>query len=155
MYVIEVGNKKKLEVSIEALQKSDFKQISKHRHFFDWEEESTYDVFKLVLKGQNDILGLMSTQRIDKESRIHIRLLAVSKENRGRKKQYDRIAGNLIAFAARQAILLYSPLPCLSLRPKTELRDHYKRQYYMEDEGISSYVFSQGMNLIKLSLSYE
>jgi len=40
-------------------------------------------VYKLVIKGENDILGLISLERISSEWRVHIRLLTVSKDNKG------------------------------------------------------------------------
>ena len=65
------------------------------------------------------------------------RLLTVSAENRGKTKKYDRIAGNLIVHAAKIAIEDYGELACVSLRPKTEIANHYIKRYRMKRTGVS------------------
>ncbi len=45
----------------------------------------------------------MSVEDIPVELRIEIRLIEVSKENIGHEKEYDRIAGCLIAFACHNS----------------------------------------------------
>jgi Na+-translocating ferredoxin:NAD+ oxidoreductase RnfD subunit len=49
----------------------------------------------------------------------------------GRRKVYERIAGNLIAHAAKIAVADYAELACVSLRPKSQLVHHYMAQYNM------------------------
>lgn len=153
MHVVNTETNDHIEVEIRPVEKQDFSKISVRRYFFNWKEEKAYKVYKLMILGQEDILGLMSLDLIEAESRVEIRLLAVSSENRGANKRYDRITGCLIGFAARVAIRTYTVLPCLSLKPKTELRQYYKEKYYMKDGGNS--VFSDGLNLVKLSVKYE
>jgi len=152
MYIIDTDTNKKIEIEIVPVDNQDYHKLTIERYFFNWKEEENFNVYKLIIKGQNDIFGLVSLDFIDSESRIEIRLLAVGAENRGRHKKYDRIAGCLIGFAARKAIMTYSNFPCISLVPKTELREYYKKTYYMTDGGKS--VFTEGINLIKLSIDY-
>jgi len=153
VYIVGTDTNEKIDVEIAQVDDQDYHKLTIKRYFFNWKEEENFNVYKLVIKGQDDILGLISLDFIDSESRVEIRLLAVAIENRGRNKKYDRIAGCLIGFAARKAITEYSNFPCISLIPKTELREHYKETYYMIDGGIS--VFSDGFNLLKLSMEYE
>jgi formate dehydrogenase assembly factor FdhD len=63
----------------------------------------------------------MSLEFFDEEYRIEIRLMAVMKEQIGRHKTLDRIAGNLFAFAAKLPITKYGAIAAVSLVPKTEL----------------------------------
>lgn len=137
MNIIEVSNGKTHPIEILALEKSDYKLLSKSRYYFDWNEESQYEIYKLVLLGQNDILGLVSIEKIPSEWRIHIRLLTVSKENKGRKKIYDKITGNLLAHVAKIAVAEYAELACVSLRPKSSIAQHYINKFKMNITGLT------------------
>lgn len=153
MHIVQTNNNQKIDAEILPINQHDYANLKAEEYYFDWSEEKAFHVYKLTIKGQDEILGLVSLDFIDSESRIEIRLLATSKVNRGRQKKYDRIAGGLIAFAARMSIRMYATFPCISLEPKTELRDHYKKAYYMKDGGRS--VFTDGIDLVKLSVEYE
>ena len=153
MYVVQTKTNERIEVEILPVTEHDYSRLEGERFYFDLKEEKEFNVYKLTVKGQDEILGLVSLDFIDSESRIEIRLLATTKENRGHQKKYDRIAGGLIAFAARLSIRMYSISPCISLIPKTELREHYKKTYYMKEAGRS--VFTDGIDLVKLSVEYE
>lgn len=137
MYVVEAATGKKYPIEILPVEDRDYARLSKARYYFDWKEERKEEVFKLVLKGQNDILGLVSMERIPSEFRIHIRLLTVSKENAGKGKVYENVAGNLIAFVARMAVLSFAELACVSLRPKSSLAQHYINKYKMRITGMT------------------
>lgn len=153
MHIVQTKTNQKFDVEILPITESDYAKIGVKNYYFDWSEEKEFHVYKLRIIGQDEILGLVSLDFFDAESRIEIRLLATSKENRGRRKKYDRIAGVLISFAARMSIEKYVTFPCISLEPKTELREHYKRAYYMKEGGRS--IFADGLNLVKLSMEYE
>ena len=101
--------------------------------------------------GSRDILGLVSLERIPNEWRLHIRLITVSKENKGKGKRYDRIAGNLITHVAKIAILEFGELACVSLRPKSQIAQHYIDKYNMNITGITlSIEVPEILELIKL-----
>ena len=76
-------------------------------------------------------------ERIPTEWRIHIRLLTVSRENKGKDKKYDKIAGNLIAYVSKLAVEEFGELACISLRPKTLIAQHYIDKYNMNTTGIT------------------
>ncbi|WP_146948813.1 N-acetyltransferase, partial [Cyclobacterium qasimii] len=84
-----------------------------------------------------EIIGLISLEKIPEEWRVHIRLLTLSKGNIGREKQFDRIAGNLIAYAARIAVKEYAEYACVSLRPKSQIAQHYIDKYNMKLTGMT------------------
>ena len=153
MFIVDRISSEKIQVTISPILDEDYRKLSVKRYFFKWIEEKDFQIYKLVVEGQEDILGLVSLDYIDSESRIEIRLLCASSENRGGDKQFERIAGNLIGFAAREAIKKYPILPCISLIPKTELKDHYKTAYQMKEAGKS--LFVDGIDLIKLGMKYE
>ena len=93
------------------------------------------DLFKLTLQGESEILGLLALIDFPQEFRVQIHLLCVFRENRGKDKIYEGIAGSLIAFAGRVAVTKYFEQACIFLLPKTELRSHYKSKYGMMDGG--------------------
>ncbi len=137
MNIVDVSTGKIYPIEISPIENTDYKLLSKTRYFFDWKKEREQEVYKLVIKGQNDILGLVSLERIPSEWRIHIRLLTVSKENMGKEKNFDKIAGNLITHVAKIAVAEYGELACVSLRPKSSIAQHYIDKYNMNVTGMT------------------
>ena len=86
------------------------------------------------------------------EKRIEIKLLASSVENIGKGRIYEGIAGCLIAFAGRLAVVKYGAEACVSLVPKTELINHYMQKYYMQHAGWQ--LFLEGKELNELLKEY-
>jgi len=153
MAIIEVATSRKLKASVTPLANADFKQITKKRCFFDWKKEKgVSDLFKLTLQGKSEILGLLALIDFPQEFRVQIHLLCVSRENLGKEKKYEGIAGSLIAFAGRVAITKYFEQACVSLLPKTELRSYYKNKYGMMDGGPQ--LFLEGGKLQELIKKY-
>jgi hypothetical protein len=137
MIVISSADRKEHKVKIEAVQTNDYKSITKSRYFFDWKKEQPYEVYKLNIIGSSDIIGLVSVERIPEEWRIHIRLITVSKENKGSDKEYENIAGNLITFISKIAVREYGELACVSLKPKDAIAQHYIDKYGMNKTGMT------------------
>ncbi len=135
MKIIDISTGKKHFVDILPVEIDEFKTLRKDRYFFDWTIEKNQEVYKLQMKGSSDILGLISIERIPQEWRIHIRLLTVSKENKGNEKRFDKIAGNLITHVAKIAIREFGELACISLRPKSQIAQHYIDKYNMNITG--------------------
>ena len=151
MKIINTSTGEKHSIEILPVEIDEFKTLRKDRYFFDWKIEKNQEVYKLQIKGSSDILGLVSIERISQEWRIHIRLLTVSKENKGNEKKYDKIAGNLIAYVAKIAIREYGELACVSLRPKSQIAQHYIDKYNMNITGITlSIEVPEIINLINL-----
>lgn len=137
MIIIETSTEKSYPIEITLVDPSDYQKLTKARYFFDWREEQAFEVYKLCKFGSNDILGLISLERIPNEWRVHIRLLTVSVENKGKYKKFAKIAGNLIAHAAKIAVASYAEFACVSLRPKTEIAKHYMETYNMIPTGLT------------------
>lgn len=147
MAIFERANGKEYKVKIEALADRDYGKITKSRYFFDWKTEKENSVFKITLVGSDEILGLVSLIEHN-DKRIQINLLAVSKENRGKKKIYDGIAGNLIAWACREAVKQFGEDACVSLIPKTKLAKHYMKEYGMMEAGESLFLSDEPLLII-------
>ena len=137
MMIKDTSTGKVHSVDITPVENDEFKTLRKDRYFFDWSIEQNQEVFKLQIKGSSDILGLVSIERIPKEWRIHIRLLTVSKENKGTQKKYDRIAGDLISHVAKIAVREFGELACVSLKPKSQIAQHYIDKYNMNITGMT------------------
>ena len=135
MYVIQSSSGSKHQIEIIPVEEGDYKSLNKSRYFFEWITEKEYEVYKLRIAGTKDILGLISLERIPQEWRVHIRLLTVSIENKGAGKQYERIAGNMIAYAAKIAVREYAEYACVSLKPKSQIAQHYIDRYQMRVTG--------------------
>ena len=151
MTIIELRSGNKLAVSVEPVTDEDFKKLTVKRYFFNWKKLKGQPLlFKLVHPVSGDILGLMHLLDFPQEDRIEVKLLAVSVENKGVGKHFDRIAGNLIAFTCRLAIAKYGYKACISLIPKTELKPQYIRAYGMMDAGLQVYLDGRPLfNLLK------
>lgn len=137
MKIEETSTGKEYPVEILPVESEDFKSLGKVRYFFDWRIERNQEVYKLQMTGSSDILGIVSMERIPDEWRIHIRLLTVSKENKGSGKKYDKIAGNLITHVAKIAVLEFGELACVSLKPKSQIAQHYIDKYNMHITGMT------------------
>jgi hypothetical protein len=149
MDIIEISSGAKHQIEILPIEDVDYKTLSKSRYFFDWKVEQEYEGYKLRIVDSSEILGIISLERIPDEWRVHIRLLTVSKENKGKEKRYDKIAGNLIAYAAKIAVRDYAEFACVSLRPKTQIAGHYIDKYNMMLSGVTlSIIFPEILELI-------
>ncbi len=136
MRIVEASTEKPIPVEIYPVEKSELKLFSKKRYSFDWSSESKFEVYKLVISRTEDALGLISMDRIPQEWRIHIRLIAVSKENLGSGKIYENIAGVLIAYASKIALEDFGEHACISLKPKTQIAKLYMEKYNMKITGM-------------------
>jgi hypothetical protein len=155
MYITDcIADENKL-VYVREVENADFKQITVKRYLFNWKKlKDTCKIYKLTLKGSEDILGLIALIDYETEERTEIKLLVSSIENIGSKKQYDRIAGCLIAFAGKEAVKKFKNYPAVTLVPKTELRQHYITKYNMLDAGRQLYLEDMPLlNVIKEYLS--
>lgn len=110
------------------LTPDDLRTIKKEDWLFDWKSEAKNKgkiIYKLVIvHNQNIIQGLVSLQ--DKGDHIYMHLIESSKFNRGAKKIYLGIPGNLVAFACKLSFDKgYQGI--ISFESKTRLIDHYEK----------------------------
>ena len=153
MFITEVKTGNKIEVDILPLLVKDFGNIGEEKYFLDWSTEKGFDVYKLVIPGKKEILGLMSLIYKDGEATIEIHLLCVSRNNKGNKKLYTRIAGSLLAFAGKKAIVKYDKFPCVSLKTKDNISKNYIDAYGVVPFG--TMLALEGINLIRLIEEYD
>lgn len=135
MLLIHTQTSEQKEAVIERVTDVEFKTIKKDKRFkFNWSEQKDAEVYKLRLKDSDVILGLLSITVFDEEKWIEINLIESSSENIGKNKEYQNIAGILIAYTCRLAYK-YGYDGCVALEPKTRLIAHYKNMYGFKDFG--------------------
>lgn len=106
----------------------DLRKLKKADWLFDWKREGKQparQVFKLVIKGNPDIIhGLISLQ--DRGDHIFMALIESAKFNRGAKKVYLGVPGNLVAFACKFSFERgYDGY--VSFESKSRLIEHYSK----------------------------
>ncbi len=109
-------------------QINETKQVKKIEWVFNWQTEikdNTKSVFKLTTINNPDIIhGLISLT--DKGDHIFMDLIESAKFNKGKKKLYRGVAGNLVAFACKTSFEKgYAGV--VSFVAKTQLIDHYSK----------------------------
>jgi len=139
MRVLHIASGKYLEALISSFYEDELANSVKESFYFDWEKEFEHDIYKITLVNDPRVLGLMSIQRIPGEQRIEIRLLESARENKGKHKQYDMIAGCLIATAC-QLSFENGFMGFVSLKPKTELIKLYVEKYNFSPMGNQLFV---------------
>ena len=155
MYLIHKTTREKRLFDIKPIAESALKKVTKKSFSFDWLEETEHDIFALYLQNEKKIVGLMALKDVPDELRMEIVLLESSKENIGENKEYERIAGCLIAFACRLAFLK-GYYGFVSLLPKTRLIPHYQKAYGFTQFGrqLATDTYNS-QQLIKKYLSHE
>jgi hypothetical protein len=156
MQIIEVATGLRRAVIISRIEDDEYKVLTKSRYSFAWKTvRKEAIVYKLQIEGGGDMLGVMALVEYSEEHRVEIRLLASSKENIGTNKIYNGIAGCLIAFAGRMAVDKFGRGACVSLIPKTELKQHYMQRYYMMDAGWQLYLDQEPLAKLINEYFYE
>ncbi len=152
MYVVNIETSKKHPATIVSINPKEIREINKSKRFhFNWNEEKDYNVFKLTISNQILPVGLMSIHHRPDDFAIEIRLIAVSKENIGRKNGHDRIIGCLIAFACRESFNAgYNGF--VFLKPKTIIKQHYISKYGFYSTRL--YLVTEGGNSLNLIRDY-
>jgi hypothetical protein len=152
MYVLNKITGEKQTATITEIDVAEIAQINKTKRFdFNWNKEKNFHVYKLTVEGKEEPIGLLSIENRLQDYALEIRLLAASKENVGKSKEYSRIAGCLIAFVCREAFKKgFEGYVCL--KPKTKLEKHYIQQYGLKSTKM--YLITEGENSLKLIQEY-
>lgn len=112
---------------ISRLSGKDREQVKKTDWQFNWHQEikdQTKEVYKLSTVNNPSIIhGLISLS--DKKDHIFMELIESAKFNKGKKKQYKGVAGNLVAYGCKMSFeRRYNGV--VSFVSKTKLIEHYQ-----------------------------
>ncbi len=94
---------------------------------FNWKKEFTepgHKIYKLVLKSDAKIQGLISLEPMYDQLYIEMHLIENAPHNYAGKKQFAGVAGNMVAFACKMSFE-FGFDGFVAFTAKTELIDHY------------------------------
>ena len=113
---------------IHELSAKDIKALKKSDWLFDWKDETKRKdrtVYKLVILDNEPVIqGLISLQ--DRGDHIFMPLIESNKFNRGARKLYLGVPGNLVAFGC-QLSFDKGYAGYVSFESKTKLKEHYQQ----------------------------
>jgi len=141
MWVVDKVSGHRVKTRVVEVMPIQLKRLSKSDFRFDWLKVDCDEIYQLVISADGYILGMMALKVIAEELRIEICLLEVSASNVGKGKEFENIAGILLAHACKLSFK-YGFFGFISLIPKTALVSHYKKKY-----GFVSYGTHLGMDL--------
>lgn len=136
------------QTELSTLNKSDLKHLSKDKQWkFDWKVEFndlSKEVYKLtIINNPNIIQGLIS---ISIESdHIFMNLLESAPFNLGKKKLYEGVSGNLVAFACKRSFQMGFE-GFVAFTSKTNLIKHY-------EESLGAYHFKNNRMILDTEAS--
>lgn len=146
-----------IEAVMELMTDQDFEIIQNQKDRFDkfdWKLHRGGEVYKLYLKNDARILGLICL--IDHAdpaiNAIEIALLEVSRENIGKSKIFENIAGCMVAHACRESFQRGHD-GFVFLIPKTGLIEHYNRRYGFTHLPIKTFQRPQGFMILDYAAS--
>jgi len=86
--------------------KNDISELTNKGWAFDWNANSLekLNIYKLLVKGDNTIQGLISTEVF--RGAVYVHLLESAPHNRGDERKYEGVGGHLFAIAMRLSVAL-------------------------------------------------
>lgn len=116
------------ETEVLPVEDLDIRRLKKSEWLFDWKKEykdNSKSIYKLVITGNETIIqGLISLE--ERGDHVFMHLIESSKFNRGGRKLYLGVPGNLVAFACKLSFDLgYEGF--VSFESKTKLIEHYRK----------------------------
>ena len=117
------------ETEVVAISPEEIKSIHKKDGWlFNWKKEFKENndrrIYKLVIKGDRKIQGLLSIEPKPDQQFIEMHLIESAPHNYGSNKKYFGVAGNLVAFACKTSFDMGFD-GIVAFRAKTALMDHY------------------------------
>jgi hypothetical protein len=124
----DTASGKILDTRVIRLYPSDVEKLDPKSWLFDWHKETELndrEVYALTTLENPDIIqGLISIS--DRSDHVFMNLLESAEFNVGRGKEYEGVAGNLVAFACHRSFLIgYDGN--VAFDSKTKLIGHYEK----------------------------
>ena len=95
---------------------------------FNWKKEFKQPyrkVYKLIIKGDNIIQGIISLMPVPRQLYIELQLIETAPHNYGKQKQFSGVAANMVAFACKESFESGFN-GYVSFTAITKLIEHYK-----------------------------
>jgi len=99
--LIEVSTGKVFQTTFSIASESDISGLKEKGWLFDWTDEALQktNIYKLLLKGDDVIQGLVSAEVV--RGAVYVHLVESAPHNRGISKQYEGVGGHLFAIAIK------------------------------------------------------
>lgn len=134
----------------EIITKEKALQLQEQGWFFDWSipQRHGYDIYKLTIKDDDEIQGLIALKHFTKEYYSHISFVESSPLNIGAKGKYKGIGGNLFAIACKLSWDVGNE-GYVQFTAKTGLIEHYQNTLKAELIGSQRmYIDSKGASYL-------
>lgn len=95
---VDTQYKRAMSAELEGLRKQGW--------LFNWRHSSLSrsEVYKLTLRGDNSIQGLVAIEKQEKNLAYHLSLAESAPHNKGAHKRYEGVGGHLFAIAAKKSM---------------------------------------------------
>ncbi|MFT3949085.1 MAG: hypothetical protein QM763_19125 [Agriterribacter sp.] len=127
--ILEIATDKTFETEMLLVNATEIKKVFKKDGWqFNWNKEFNEQghlLYKLVLKDDKKIQGLISLEPISSQLYIEMHLIENALHNYAAKKQFAGVAGNMVAFACKMSFEMGFD-GYVAFTAKTELIEHYK-----------------------------
>ena len=117
---------------------TDLKNTKKSGWLFDWDSEDLNgeEIYKLSIKGQTDIEGLIALKYEERSKAVYAHIAESAPHNRGKNKKHEGVGGHLFAIAAyRSKEKGYGGFVYLDAKNE-DLVQHYEKQLGAQFLGI-------------------
>lgn len=120
-----------IETSYVLADKKELKPLRKEGWLFNWTHNdlSNSEVYKLTVKGETAIQGLVALENVRSNYAVHLVLAESAPQNKGDNKTYDGVGGHLFAIAVKRSFELgYGGFIYFEAK-NTELVRHYREKF--------------------------
>ncbi|HEX2628102.1 MAG TPA: hypothetical protein VHM26_03800 [Chitinophagaceae bacterium] len=130
--IVRVSDGKKFETEVTPVSPKEIHKINmKDGWRFNWKneyKEAGHHVYKLTLKGETEIQGLISFIVEHDNKCLFLPLIESAPHNFGRSKKFLGVAGNLVAYTCKKSFDLGFE-GVVSFKAKTRLISHYEKEF--------------------------
>lgn len=101
--LVDANNGQIVDTQYSIATKNDLKAKGWNFNWLDKDLENS-DIYKLTIKGDNEIQGLIALNDFKKDNAIYVRLAESAPHNIGKNKRYDGVGGHLFAIAIKKSV---------------------------------------------------
>ena len=103
--LVEVATGEILQTTFSIASEDDVSDLSKMGWLFDWTDQALQktNIYKLLIKGDNNIQGLIAAEVI--KGAVYVHLVESAPHNRGANKQFEGVVGHLFAIAIKLSVV--------------------------------------------------
>jgi hypothetical protein len=125
--LVEVISGNELETTFSIATETDISGLPEKGWLFDWADDDLHrtNIYKLLVKGDNTIQGLVSAEVV--RGAVYIHLAESAQHNIGAGKKYEGVGGHLFAIAIKLSVANKFDGYVFFEAKNTELVEHYSK----------------------------